>query len=151
MDSQIKTIILLIVRHGNTDANVKRIIHGWVDTPLNDTGSKQAKEAGKALKNVLFHQAYSSDLQRANKTCQIILAENKKSSINSEHIIKDELLREQNFGIFENESYDVENAAVKKYGANFTPENGESDITGNFFRLPIIKIFFIPLTYKFSI
>ena len=137
MDSQIKTIILTIVRHGNTDANVKRIIHGWVDTPLNDTGMKQAQKAGKALTNVLFHHAYSSDLQRASKTCQLILEGNKKSSINVETIIKDKLLREQNFGIFENESYDVENAAEKKYGTNFTPENGESDITGNFFRIPI--------------
>ena len=65
------------------------------------------------------------------------LGEYKKSSVNSEHIIEDKLLREQNFGIFENESYDVENAAVKKYGANFTPENGESDITGDFFEWPI--------------
>ena len=147
MDSQIKTIILTIVRHGNTDANVKRIIHGWVDTPLNDTGMKQAQKAGKALTNVLFHHAYSSDLQRASKTCQLILGENKKSSINVEHIIEDELLREQNFGIFENESYDVENAAVKKYGANFTPENGESDIMGNSFfdYLPIIRNFFLCL------
>ena len=93
MDSQIKTVILTIVRHGNTDANVKRIIHGWVDTPLNDTGMKQAQKAGKALTNVLFHHAYSSDLQRASKTCQLILEGNKKSSINVETIIKDKLYK----------------------------------------------------------
>ena len=87
MGSKIKTIILTIVRHGNTDANVNRIIHGWVDTPLNDTGVKQAKEAGKALTNVIFDHAYSSDLQRANKTCQLILEENKKSLISSEKVL----------------------------------------------------------------
>ena len=135
MGSKIKTIVLTIVRHGNTDANVKRIIHGWVDTPLNDTGVKQAKEAGKALTNVIFHHAYSSDLQRANKTCQLILEENKNSSICS--ITKDELLRERGFGIFENASYDVIPDAVEKHGDHFTPENGESDITGDFFEYPI--------------
>ena len=149
MGSKIKTIILTIVRHGNTDANVNRIIHGWVDTPLNDTGVKQAKEAGKALTNVIFHHAYSSDLQRANKTCQLILEENKKSSNGSENITKDELLRERGFGIFENASYDVIPDAVEKHGDHFTPENGESDITGDFFEYPIhITISWIANTTK---
>ena len=48
-----------------------------------------------------FHQAYSSDLQRAHKTCQIILEENQKSSINATNIIQDKLLQERDMGNFE--------------------------------------------------
>ena len=75
---------------------------GHVDNPLNDFGEKQAKAAGKALKNVIFHQAYSSDLKRAFKTCELILKENNASKINSENIVQDERIKEQHFGEFEN-------------------------------------------------
>ena len=75
---------------------------GHVDNPLNDFGEKQAQAAGKALKNVIFHQAYSSDLKRAFKTCELILKENNASKINSENIVQDERIKEQHFGEFEN-------------------------------------------------
>ena len=48
-----------------------------------------------------FHQAYSSDLQRAHKTCQIILEENQKSPITSANIFQDKLLQERDMGDFE--------------------------------------------------
>ena len=54
------------------------------------------------MREVEFHQAYSSDLKRALQTCQNILAHNKKSIITSNHIVQDERLREQNFGVYEN-------------------------------------------------
>ena len=50
-------------------------------------GTKQAQAAGKVFKDTIFHQAYSSDLKRANKTCQIILEENQRSSIKSNDIL----------------------------------------------------------------
>ena len=42
-------------------------IPGFTDTPLNEFGEKQAETAGKALQDVVFHQAYSSDLKRAHR------------------------------------------------------------------------------------
>ena len=59
------------------------------------------KAVGQALKDMTFHQAYSSDLQRAHKTCQIILEKNQKSSINATNIIQDKLLQERDMGDFE--------------------------------------------------
>ena len=59
------------------------------------------KAVGQALKDMTFHQAYSSDLQRAYKTCQIILEENQKSSISTANIIQDSLLQERDMGNFE--------------------------------------------------
>ena len=94
---------------------------------MNEIGLKQAQAAGKALKNVSFHQAYSSDLKRANKTCQIILEENQaSSSINVENIKQDKQLRERHFGICEGQSYLEFNAAKEINGEDFHPENGES-------------------------
>lgn len=101
MSTHKKTIILTIVRHGATDSNKQGIAHGSTDTPLNDLGIKQAKAVGQALKDMTFHQAYSSDLQRAYKTCQIILEENQKSSISAANIIQDKLLQERDMGDFE--------------------------------------------------
>jgi len=127
MDSQSKTFILTLVRHGQTNGNKDKVLHGWTDTvSLNDKGLKQAQAAGQALKKHEFHLAFSSDLQRANKTCQVILEENEASFITSEHIQKDKLLRERNFGIFEGKSYDFCRDFMDKHGVDAAPENGES-------------------------
>lgn len=61
------------VRHGQTDWNSLGLNQGWVDTPLNTTGLLQALQARNRLKDIKFNIAYSSPLQRAAKTCQIIL------------------------------------------------------------------------------
>ena len=58
MSNQSKSITLAIVRHGQTEANVKKIIHGWTDAPLNDAGINQAKAAGKALKGLRLAHLY---------------------------------------------------------------------------------------------
>lgn len=62
-----------VVRHGQTSWNTLGINQGWSDIELNTTGKFQALKACEELKNVRFNIAYSSPLQRAAKTCQIIL------------------------------------------------------------------------------
>ena len=100
MAGQSKTIILTIVRHGQTDKNKNPILHGWRsdNPPVNNFGKKQAQAAGKALKNVIFDQAYSSDLQRANLTCHLILEENQLSAIGAENIKRDQRINERKVG-----------------------------------------------------
>ena len=100
MAGQSKTIILTIVRHGQTDKNKNPILHGWRsdNPPVNSFGKRQAQAAGKALKNVKFDQAYSSDLQRANQTCQLILEENQLSAIGAENIKQDQRIKERKLG-----------------------------------------------------
>ena len=129
-----KSLVLTVARHGETDANKEGRLQGQMDTFLNEFGMRQAKAAGKALKDVTFHQAYTSDLERANKTCQIIVDENKSPAITSEQIIQDELIKERNFGEFENKLVSEWQAMVKAANPNsenmnffdFTPETGES-------------------------
>lgn len=87
---------LYIVRHGETDWNVKHIVQGhYNDTPLNTTGEKQAKALSSELKHVHFDKVFSSDLQRASKTAEIIVLE-KKLAVETTR-----LLRERQFGRFE--------------------------------------------------
>ena len=59
------TCTIFVVRHGQTAANKDGIIQGQLDTPLDDTGYAQAQVVGEALKNIVFTDAYSSDLSRA--------------------------------------------------------------------------------------
>ena len=59
-------LTIYIVRHGETDANLNKIIQGHLDVPLNDTGRSQARLLSQALRTVPFTRAWSSDLQRAS-------------------------------------------------------------------------------------
>jgi len=128
MTNNKKTVILTFVRHGQTDANIKRIVDGQgLNSPLNDTGLQQAESVGKALKDVTFNMAYSSDLKRANKTCEMILHYNQANSIGIESIKKEELLREKHFGVFEGQFAQNWVAEKGKIDGDFTPENGESE------------------------
>ena len=128
--TQSKTIVLTIVRHGQTDANIKRIVDGQgIDSPLNNIGLQEAEAAGKDLKNVRFHTAYSSDLKRAHKTCQIILDQNQANSVRAENIKQEKLLREKHFGVFEGQALIEWKAEKGTIGVDFTPENGESEET----------------------
>ena len=45
---------LYLVRHGQTLFNELHMTQGWCDSPLTELGRKQAKEAGRSLRNVDF-------------------------------------------------------------------------------------------------
>lgn len=59
------------VRHGETDRNALGKLPGGEDSPLNETGRKQATETGKNITQTI-HVAYSSPLLRAKQTKDII-------------------------------------------------------------------------------
>lgn len=63
-----------IVRHGETQENRDKIIQGQKDTELNANGEEQALVVGEALKDARIGIAFSSDLGRAVKTAEAILA-----------------------------------------------------------------------------
>jgi 2,3-bisphosphoglycerate-dependent phosphoglycerate mutase len=68
---------LIIVRHGESVWNKENIFTGWIDAPLSEEGIEQAKKAGKILKEkgFTFDLAYTSVLQRAYNTLDLILEE----------------------------------------------------------------------------
>ncbi len=71
VDAKVKNRWFL-VRHGETEGNVKRITQGHQDTPLTEQGMAQAKSAGAQLKNQNIELIISSDLGRCKQTAEII-------------------------------------------------------------------------------
>ncbi|MBK6264126.1 histidine phosphatase family protein [Marivirga sp. S37H4] len=62
---------LIIVRHGQTDFNLKGIVQGsGVDSSINETGKKQAVAFHKFYKDYAFDKAYISQLKRTQESIQ---------------------------------------------------------------------------------
>lgn len=69
-------------------------------------GREQARKVGIRFANDPFTAVYSSKLARARETAELIVSENKHFQGNSKSKIHVwELLRERDFGSFENKSY----------------------------------------------
>jgi len=70
-----KTNILVLVRHGQSEWNEKNLFTGWKDPDLTAQGIKEAEKAGEILKNkdIKFDIMFTSVLQRAQKTGELIL------------------------------------------------------------------------------
>ena len=70
-------IKLVLVRHGQSMWNLENRFTGWTDVELSEQGIKEAKEAGKVLKEkgFSFDVAYTSVLKRTNDTLGYILEE----------------------------------------------------------------------------
>ncbi len=90
-----KKTVIYLVRHGETEWNLKNLIQGQADSPLTKLGIKQAEEVAKDLKKVKFDYVYASDSLRAKRTANIIAAEHKL------HVETSKLLRERYFGKLE--------------------------------------------------
>ena len=94
---------LFIVRHGETDWNLKGIHQGHTDSPLSRKGEHQAQLLGMrfAGEGTRFDAVYSSDLGRARKSARKICRE-----IGQENIIQEEpRLRERALGLLEGLTY----------------------------------------------
>ncbi len=90
---------IILVRHGETDSNIRGTYCGWTDRELNERGKAQAKRAAEILKADKLDAIYASPLKRAYGTASII---NQAHNID---IIVDERLKEQNFGEWEDLTY----------------------------------------------
>jgi broad specificity phosphatase PhoE len=65
---------IYIVRHGQTDFNLRGIVQGsGVDAPLNDNGKIQAQQLFKAYHHLPFDYIYTSALQRTQETVQAFI------------------------------------------------------------------------------
>jgi broad specificity phosphatase PhoE len=67
---------LYLVRHGESEANVRRIFsNGKVDLPLTDLGRRQAEQAAACLAGRGAVHVFSSPLLRARQTAAVIAAQ----------------------------------------------------------------------------
>jgi 2,3-bisphosphoglycerate-dependent phosphoglycerate mutase len=66
---------LVLVRHGQSEWNEKNLFTGWRDPDLTAQGVAEAHAAGRALKaaGAKFDLAFTSNLQRAQKTLALLL------------------------------------------------------------------------------
>lgn len=103
---------IYIVRHGETDANKNSILQGIIDMPLNDNGIKLAKITGQRMKGIKFDACYSSSLDRAKQTAQIILEETE----NNIPIQIDDRIIEMNLGDWDGKSFSPKNLEVPLIG-----------------------------------
>jgi 2,3-bisphosphoglycerate-dependent phosphoglycerate mutase len=76
-------IKLVLVRHGKSIWNKENKFTGWTDVELSEEGIKEAKEAGKLLKEngYDFDIVYTSVLKRAIDTANLIINEMKDSDL----------------------------------------------------------------------
>ncbi|MBA7664053.1 Phosphoserine phosphatase 1 [subsurface metagenome] len=63
---------ILLVRHGETEWNVKKVFRGRIDVELNETGLKQAELLAKYLSGVNIAAIHSSPVKRALTTAETI-------------------------------------------------------------------------------
>ncbi len=85
---------IYIIRHGETDGNKKNQLQGRRNILLNEKGRAQAKEAREKLKDISFDVVYSSPLDRAKETAQIVTNQ-------SCPILFDDRLLEMDYGPYE--------------------------------------------------
>jgi len=89
--------LLVLVRHGQSEWNLKNLFTGWRDVDLTEQGVVEARTAGKKLKaqGVRFDVAFTSALVRAQRTLDLVLDEMGQTNI---PILKDQALNERDYG-----------------------------------------------------
>ncbi len=108
---------LYMIRHGETDNNVKHLFSGWFPAQLTDNGREQARCAGKRLEGVAFDKIYASDLERTMETARLIFPEGE--------ITPEPALREIHVGTLGGRPYGESDAGDRAF-SDYTPYGGEN-------------------------
>jgi 2,3-bisphosphoglycerate-dependent phosphoglycerate mutase len=89
--------LLVLVRHGQSEWNLKNLFTGWRDVGLTEQGVAEAREAGRKLKaqNLTFGVAFTSVLSRAQKTLDLMLGELGQTNLET---LRDQALNERDYG-----------------------------------------------------
>ena len=88
---------LILVRHGESEWNLKNLFTGWKNPDLTEKGISEAKAAGQRLKAAGFVPDYcfTSGLKRAQHTLDLILSE---MGIVNMTITRNQALNERDYG-----------------------------------------------------
>ncbi|WP_455473871.1 2,3-bisphosphoglycerate-dependent phosphoglycerate mutase [Bartonella sp. B30(2025)] len=123
---------LVLIRHGQSEWNVKNLFTGWKDPDLTEKGCAEAITAGRNLKaaGLKFDIAYTSALQRAQKTAQYILEQTEQPDL---QLIKTPALNERNYGDLSGlnkdevrQQWGAEQVQIWRRSYAVAPPNGES-------------------------
>lgn len=120
---------LVLVRHGQSIWNLQNRFTGWVDVPLTEQGSSEARDAGHRLKGMAFDVAYTSALSRAQNTLALI----QESMGTTLPVIKDVALNERHYGDLQGlnkadtaAKYGDEQVHIWRRSFDVPPPNGEA-------------------------
>lgn len=115
---------LYLLRHGQTEFNVKKLVQGRCDSPLTDLGRKQAGTAATWLKghDVVPDKVFSSPLGRAMDTASLVATELLGPDAAVEPC---EGIIERSYGTFEEGPHDALPTDVWDPGEDLVPFGGE--------------------------
>lgn len=122
--------LLILLRHGESEWNRENRFTGWVDVPLSERGREEARRAGEKLRGVPIDKAYTSVLQRAINTLDIVMDVLGKPAIPVE---RDQALNERHYGNLQGlnkaetaEKYGHEQVHQWRRSYDVAPPGGES-------------------------
>ena len=89
--------LLVLVRHGESEWNLKNLFTGWRDIDLTENGVAEARAAGRKLKaeGISFDVGFTSVLVRARRSLDLMLDELGQTKI---PIFRDKALNERDYG-----------------------------------------------------
>lgn len=119
---------IYIVRHAQTDSNLRNACIGHTDIPLNAVGEEQSRMLAEKLSGINFETVYTSPLLRTVNTAAPIL-----QRMGHAKLIMNYGLVERDFGLWDNmtfdeiqEKYPVEYKQWRKNWISYRPPDGES-------------------------
>ena len=86
---------VILIRHGQSEANKNKVWGSWTDVDLSEEGIQEVKNAAKLLKNYKFDICYTSFLLRTIKTWNILAEE---LDLHHIEVIKSWRLNEKHYG-----------------------------------------------------
>ena len=124
--------LLVLVRHGQSEWNLKNLFTGWRDVDLSPQGVKEATTAGRLLKaqGLSFDVCFTSALKRAQRTLDLMLDELGQTGLRA---TPDQALNERDYGDLSGLNKDdarakwgEEQVHVWRRSYSVAPPNGES-------------------------
>lgn len=121
---------LVLVRHGESQWNLENRFTGWVNVPLTNKGCEEARLAGEKIKGIKFDKAYTSVLDRAMETLEIVLNVIGQEGLPIE---KDQALNERHYGDLQGlnkaeiaKKYGDQQVRIWRRSYDVAPPGGES-------------------------
>jgi len=122
--------MLVLVRHGQSTWNLENRFTGETDVPLTELGREEAKAAGVRLRTIPFAQGFTSVLQRAIDTMNLILEEALQPHL---PVTRNPALNERNYGRLQGlnkkdvaAAYGEDQVAIWRRSYSVRPPGGES-------------------------
>ncbi len=131
---------LLLVRHGETDANVTGTWQGSSDSPLNERGRRQSQMVAERLaaEGYSGNTVYASPLSRASATAEAIAGRVNAGAVRLEPDLAEFHLGEWEGLSYEELRFDRQLWDRMATDPNFTPPGGESAVQ---FATRLVRVF----------